>query len=559
MPEQPIIASNWRELIRRGELKECLDQVVAWTKQFQHFADTGDALQARYNALKKKNQDGGLSEADYREETNRIRSNLQILINEIYQSPALHQRSKTLAPISEDELGFRESLIEILPPEYSNLEVLSEGDYNVVYKATRNAGTELENDVAIKVFKNISLIQDESAKKLEHKFSLAQKYSNLDGIVTIYSSYMQLFPQFYVMRFIRGLDLDDYLEQDWPMSLHEKRRILLRIAEALRKGHQDDLLHLNLRPSNIKVDLDGDPQLLPFQIVQFNFSRRNIKRIKKLVTYWSPEQVNGGELTGRTDQFAFGLIAYELFTQKPLFIGDTVLDIMMRRFEVQQAITAFYEKGEPDILQQELEQTDCPPFFIDTIRQLLQSDPGLRFLDMDEIIDEIEDIEAKRPRVKADFKPLERSFDRCRKQEHFYFDFYQAFFKEKPAYEALFEKAFLEKENGRQKPTEITEEGTLGEQRKKMRWQFQHRMLDLAMERMLLFHEKTPEIEDRMNKLAQSHQAFGIAPEDFVVFLDCMKTALLHADADRWPNSESIDKIWADFVSPILAIMKKKT
>lgn len=556
MPEQPIAVGNWRQLIRLGELKECLRQVVAWTSQFQAFADSANGLQSQFNSLEKKRQNGTLNHEHALVTENKIRTELQDLINEIYQSPILHERSKQLAPVSEDELGFRESLLEILPREYSNLEVLSEGDYNVVYKAVRNAGTELENAVAIKAFKHISLIQDESAKKLEHKFSLAQKYSNLDGIVTIYSSYMSMFPQFYVMRFIRGLDLDDYLEQDWPMSLHEKRRLLLRIAEALRKGHQDDLLHLNLRPSNIKIDLDGDPQLLPFQIVQFSFTRRNIKRIKKLVTYWSPEQVNGGILSGQTDQYSFGLIAYELFTKKPLFTGDTVLDIMTRRFEVQRSITQFYEKGEPDILQQELEETDCPAFFIDTIRQLLQADPGLRFQDMDEIIDEIEDIEAKRTRVKSSFKPLERSFERCRKQEQFYADFYESFFEKKPAYEKIFEQAFLSKEKARQ---QASSEGelSLDDQRKKLFWQFQHRMLDLAMERMLLFHENPARLEERMAKLAQSHQAFSIASQDFQVFLECMKAALLHGDPDRWPSSESIDKIWSEFVSPILAIMQQ--
>ena len=557
MPEQPVAVGNWRTLLGSGDLKECLKQVVAWTNQFQEFADSANGLQSQFNSLQKKRQSGVLKHEDEQATENRIRKELLDLINVIYQSPVLHERSKQLAPVSEDELGFRESLLEILPREYSKLEVLSEGDYNVVYKAVRNAGTELENAVAIKAFKNISLIQDESAKKLEHKFSLAQKYSTLDGIVTIYSSYMSMFPQFYVMRFIRGLDLDDYLEQDWPMSLHEKRSLLLRIAEALRKGHQDDLLHLNLRPSNIKIDLDGDPQLLPFQIVQFSFTRRNIKRIKKLVTYWSPEQVNGGILSRQTDQYSFGLIAYELFTKKPLFTGDTVLDIMKRRFEVQQAITQFYEKGEPDILQKELEETDCPPFFIDTIRQLLQADPGLRFQDMDEIIDEIEDIEAHRTRVKSSFRPLERSFERCRKQEEFYADFYESFFEKKPLYSAIFEQAFLAKEKARHQ-TGPEEERSLDDQQKKTFWQFQHRMLDLAMERMLLFHENPPRLADRMAKLAQSHQAFSITPQDFQVFLDCMKEALLHGDPDRWPTSASIDEIWSEFVSPILAIMQQK-
>ncbi len=568
MPEQPISVKDWRELIGKGKLEECLEQVVDCCGQFHEFANQSRNLLHQYNDLKSDAIVSTQTSESQSVRKNQISEGLLELLSKIEACTTLAQKKVQHAPISKMETGFRESLKGVLPREFSNLQVLSKGDYNIVYKATRYAGTEQEDEVAIKALKNISLIEDESAKDLEHKFSLAKKYSNKDGIVTIHSSYMQVFPQFYVMRFIRGLDLDDYLEQDWPINLDEKRRILGRIAEALRQGHQDDLWHLNLRPSNVKIDLNGDPQLLPFQIIQFSFNRRNIKRIKKLITYWSPEQINGGDLCAQTDQYSLGLIAYELFTRQTLFEGDTVLDIIQKRFEIQQSIENYCQeatsgsakKPKPDFLEKELLKTDCPPLFIDTIRQMLRKEAENRFLDMDEIIIAIEDhIRAKTTRVPAIFRSLEKSFDKCRKQEQFYTDFYDAFFSKKPSYQALFEEAFLAKEKLRIDPEDDHETFELNEQQKNFRWQFQHRMLDLAIERMLLFHEKAPKIKERMARLGRSHQSFGLKPKDFSLFLDCMKETLQKADPKSWPSPETIDPIWAKFVAPILTAMKKKS
>ncbi len=559
MPKDPIDIIRWRTLLRKGNLETCLQEVSNWTQQLQQFIEEGRALQARYSVLNQEQKKNIISKEVSDVKQAQITDETFKLIDAIHQS-TLRSTNQQLAPVSEDERGFREALSSILPPEISHLEVLSEGDYNVVYRARRYVGTKLEDEVAIKAFKNISLIQDESAKKLEYKFGLAQKYSNMDGIVTIFSNHMQEFPQFYIMRYISGLDLDDYLEQDWPMSLYEKKRLLRKMAEALKKGHQDDLLHLNLRPSNVKIDADGDPQLLPFQIVQFNFSRRNIKRIKRLVTYWSPGQVNGGELSGQTDQYALGLIAYELFTKQPLFSGDTVLEIIQRRFDIDQSMVKFYKENVPDILQKELESTDCPAFFIDTIRQMLQHDPGLRFLDMDELLDEIEAIDAPRKRIKADFRLLERSLSRCRKKKEFYTQFYANFFKKRPDYEALFEKVFWEKEQrGGEIPVAYTDTNLrLDEKKKKHRWQFQHKMLDLAIDRILLFHQDTQHIGPRIQSLAKSHTGLGIPVEDFGVFLSCMKETVLETDDKTWKNDAEIDPVWEAFCAPVLELMKSK-
>ena len=195
MPETPTSIDIWKDLIKSGGLKDCLAQVVAWAKDKDEFEGTATALQSRYSILQTNNQRGRLSSKEYTTEQNTIIGDLQSLIDDIEDSnlPLIEDSTKILAPVSINELGFRESLYDILPDKYIKLEVLSAGDYNIVYKAYDE---EADREVAIKAFKNVSLIQDENAKKLEDKFKFVQQLSDVSGIVRIIDSELHRFPRY---------------------------------------------------------------------------------------------------------------------------------------------------------------------------------------------------------------------------------------------------------------------------------------------------------------------------------------------------------------------------
>lgn len=543
----PITLSQidqWIKLVQEDKLETCLEEICGSTeKEIQSYQTTVFNLNARLSELKKEQSQGIIDQEKENHEKNKIRVALLEILLELKNETLEDQKQLRTVLLADDPKQFLELLKANLPAgRYSQLECISYGDYCLVYKAVKDEGTEYEQPVAIKVFKNISLIDQENRAELEDRFSKSKRYSMKDGIITILNDDLQGLPHYYIMPYINGMTLKDYLKQGWPMQPREIKSFLLRIAQALLRGHRDNMVHLSLRPSNIMIDKYGDwePQIFPFQVIRFNLTQRNIKRIKQIVAYWSPEQINGDEeeLTAKSDQYALGLVAFELFKLSPFFDGKTVLEALQKRVQYRE---------NPKILREELQQTSCPEKMITVIEKMMAEDPTKRYRDMKQVINEIESIPFSYEEVNEDFQLLVDSFNRCRKEESFYSEFYTQFFKKRKGAEALFKKRFEER-----KAAEPNMEVDF--------WTFQHHMLDLAIDRMLVFQTNPEMVKTRMKRLVSDHVSkYKTLAEDFPIFLDCLRDTLQHQDPETWKDRpEVLKKTWALLTKDIVAASKGK-
>lgn len=535
MPISLSQIDKWIILIQNDELEECLKVICALNdKEFKSSQTLAFSLSARLADLNKTIREGTISKDKQDLEKNKIRMALLEMLLEQKNKALENKHVARTITLADNEAHFQEMLQAKLPRNrYTQLECVSHGDYCLVYKAIEDEGTDYEQTVAIKVFKNISLIDQENLQELKEKFSKSKRYSMKDGIITILEDDLQNLPQYYIMPYINGMTLADYLKYEWPMSVREIKDLLVRTAQALFRGHRDNLLHLNLRPSNIMIDKEGDwePQIFPFQVVRFNISHRSIHRIKQIVSYWSPEQINGTDLTHRADQFSLALVAFELFKLKPFFRGENVLETLKKRIQF---------KENPELLKEELQTTACPPKMIEVIAKMLQERPEDRFRDMRQVLNKIESIPFAYEEREDDFQLLVESFNRCRKSKSFYRDFYQSFFKKRAQAEAIFKKRFEEKTAA--KPANA----------KKDYWKFQHHMLDLAINRLLVFYTNPNMVTPRISKLTADHKKYGAMVEDFPVFLDCLRDTLALQDPGTWGHQpEVLARIWKDFTKNI--------
>lgn len=535
MPNTLSKIDRWIKLIQNDELGSCLGEICALNdEQFKSVQTLAFSLSARLADLQRTVRQGTIDKEKQDLEKNKIRMALLEMLLEHKNTALQNQKIARTITLADNEEQFHELLKANLPPNrYTHLECISHGDYCLVYKAIENEGSEFERAVAIKVFKNISLIESENQNELKEKFSKSKRYSMKDGIITILEDDLQNLPHYYIMPFINGMTLADYLKYEWPMSPREIKDLLVRTARALFRGHRDNLLHLNLRPSNIMIDKDGDwePQIFPFQVIRFNISKRNINRIKQIVSYWSPEQINGEDLSHQADQYALGLVAFELFKLKPFFDGKNVLDALKKRIQF---------KENPKLLEEELQATACPPEMVEVIARMLQEHPKDRYRDMRQVLNKIESIPFSYDDWEDDFQLLVDSFNRCRKSPHFYEAFYHTFFKQRPHTEAIFKQRFAEKT--------ARHPGNA----KKNYWVFQHHMLDLAIDRLLVFYSNPDMVTKRMGKLAEDHIKYGAMVEDFPVFLDCLRDTLAQQDPQTWAHQpEVLARIWKDFTKNI--------
>ncbi len=134
---------------------------------------------------------------------------------------------------------------------------------------------------------------------------------------------------FIAMELIVGSTLRSMIGHD-DISVAMRIRWLVEIARALAEAHERGLVHRDVKPENVLVSTEGVVKLVDFGIVKrraresqpgpMSFRTRT-GQLVGTPEYMAPEQWTSSDVDGRADQYAWGLIAYELLTGKPLPLG----------------------------------------------------------------------------------------------------------------------------------------------------------------------------------------------------------------------------------------------
>ena len=141
---------------------------------------------------------------------------------------------------------------------------------------------------------------------------------------------------FIVMRYVDGIDLQQLCRRrraaDRPFSVNEVCRILYPIAQAIDHAHSKKVLHRDIKTDNIMVNEDGsNPQLVDFGLAEE--IRASVTRVSNqrgpagTLQYIAPEVWQGYSHSCASDQYALGVVAYEMLGGKTPFgsISDTAM------------------------------------------------------------------------------------------------------------------------------------------------------------------------------------------------------------------------------------------
>jgi serine/threonine-protein kinase len=132
---------------------------------------------------------------------------------------------------------------------------------------------------------------------------------------------------YYVMPYVDGETLRDRLARSGEMPVHEAVRLLLEIGEALAHAHSRGVVHRDIKPENVM--LSGRHAM----VVDFGIAKAVTEATgrQQLTTagvalgtpaYMAPEQATADpQLDGRVDIYALGVLAYEMLTGQPPFVG----------------------------------------------------------------------------------------------------------------------------------------------------------------------------------------------------------------------------------------------
>ena len=229
----------------------------------------------------------------------------------------------------------------------------------------------LDRKVAIKVMSPGLLMGDGMIDRFKRE-AITIAHLNHPNIVSCYSVRQAEGLHFFVMRYIRGRSLEQLILEAGKLPLPIVRSILCQVGSALTYAHRSRVVHRDIKPANVLIDEDGNAVVTDFGIAKVAElpGHTHTGALVGTPAYMSPEQCSGAEVSGASDQYSLGAVAYEMVAGVAPFTGSS-LTVMQ----------AQVERTPPPIRDR---CPDCPAEFEAAILRMLAKDPADRFASMAE-------------------------------------------------------------------------------------------------------------------------------------------------------------------------------
>jgi serine/threonine protein kinase len=223
---------------------------------------------------------------------------------------------------------------------YRILELLGTGGMGTVYLAE---DTVLERRVALKFLTMAPGKQHYRARFLREARSISA--ISHPNIATIYDyGQTQDNVPYIVMELVKGQTLHDLMMSN-TLTMTRALEIVEAVLQGLAEAHQHNIVHRDIKPTNIALNERGEVKVLDFGLAKHldddeaEKLPENADTQALLVTqtregivigtpmYLSPEQALGGSVDARSDLFSLGSVLYECVTGQPAFPGRSAADV----------------------------------------------------------------------------------------------------------------------------------------------------------------------------------------------------------------------------------------
>src|SRR5262249_51154533 len=229
-----------------------------------------------------------------------------------------------LRPAEGDVLGQLET--------YRVTELLGQGGMGVVLKAF---DPPLKRWVAIKVL-SPGLAGDRVPRQRFAREAQAAAAVRHENVITIHAVSEANGLPFFVMEFVAGGSLQDYLDRRGPPDWRTATRLGVEIASGLAAAHGRGLIHRDIKPSNILLQADGEAggqgtvKISDFGLVRVTDESRLTQTgiVAGTPMYMAPEQALCEPLDARADLFSLGSVLYALCTGQEPFPADSPVAVL---------------------------------------------------------------------------------------------------------------------------------------------------------------------------------------------------------------------------------------
>ena len=163
---------------------------------------------------------------------------------------------------------------------------------------------------------------------------------------------------FMCFELVEGEDLRELIKREGRLRFGEARSVAVQVAQVLAFAHERHIVHRDVKPENLRVRRDA--QGIHVKVLDFGIARllkdTNVRltaegMLAGTPRYMSPEQVKDEPFDGRIDQYALGLVLFEMLTGVVAIGGKNITQILMHQLKTLVAPLAWVdpELGHPGI------------------------------------------------------------------------------------------------------------------------------------------------------------------------------------------------------------------
>src|SRR5579872_6523406 len=254
---------------------------------------------------------------------------------------------------------------------------IGQGGMGEVYRARQIS---LDRPVAVKVLTRGLASQPGFVERFRREAKAAANIVH-PHVIQIYAYGIANEMPYFAMEYVEGEDLQQRTRRLKRLAIEEIVDTMIAVASALGAAHEKNLIHRDVKPSNVMIDRQGNVKVMDFGLAKAASTDGSLTQsgvIMGTPNYLSPEQGRGDSIDGRSDLYSLGVMMYELLAGDLPFRADTPAGLIFKHVYEEPVPVS---KRNPEI----------PPFLEEIVHKLLRKDPSDRYQNGKELVVDLQE------------------------------------------------------------------------------------------------------------------------------------------------------------------------